>query len=392
MARNYSSVVEPKALTANITDATATQITLNNVTGLPSAPYVLVINPDTAKEEVVLVTVDQTGVTSPTLKVQRAIEASGGVGVARDNHTIGDVVKHMIVGSDLQIVHDHVDNTSAHDATGGVVGLTKSQTLTNKTINLTSNTLTGTLAQFNTSLSDADFATTTTTQTLTSKTLTSPTITGPSISNATFTGTSTFPESGAGLVPVGVVAPFAGATAPTGWLLCFGQTLNSITDTKYAALWTAIGTTYGGSSSSSFNVPDLRGRVVAGVDNMGGTDAGRLDLANTRGTSSGAQNVTLTEAQMPVHSHGNTVTFSGDGAHTHTISTNIDRSAADSGNTVTLIDIATTPLPYLVTNSGEGGHSHSVSVSIANAGGTGGATQAHSVLQPTMVLNYIIKY
>jgi hypothetical protein len=53
MARNYSSVVEPKALTANITDASATQITLNNVTGLPSAPYVLVINPDTAKEEAV---------------------------------------------------------------------------------------------------------------------------------------------------------------------------------------------------------------------------------------------------------------------------------------------------------------------------------------------------
>jgi len=112
MARNYSSVSEPKTLTANITDAAATQITLNNVTGLPSAPYVLVLNPDTAKEEVVLVTLDQTGVTSPTLKVTRALETSGGAGVARNDHTIGDVVKHMIVGSDLQIVHDHVDNTT----------------------------------------------------------------------------------------------------------------------------------------------------------------------------------------------------------------------------------------------------------------------------------------
>jgi hypothetical protein len=183
MARNYSSTVEPKTLTANITSNTATQITLNNVTNLPSPPYVLVINPDTAKEEVVLVTVDQTGVTSPTLKVTRAIEAKDGVGVARSDHTIGDTVKHMIVGSDLQIVHDHFsnDNTTtgtAHGATGGVVGRTNSQTLTNKTIDLTDNTLRGTKAEFNASLEDGDFATISGTETLTNKTLTSPVVTG----------------------------------------------------------------------------------------------------------------------------------------------------------------------------------------------------------------------
>jgi hypothetical protein len=192
MARNYSSVVEPKTLTANITDSAATQITLNNVTSLPSPPYVLVINPDTAKEEVVLVTVDQAGVTAPTLKVQRAIEAVGGVGIARNNHTIGDVVKHMVVGSDLQIVHDHFSNDSttagtAHGTTGGVVGRTTSQTLTNKTINLSDNTITGTKAQFNTALSDADFATITGTETLTNKTLTSPKINEDVVITATAT-------------------------------------------------------------------------------------------------------------------------------------------------------------------------------------------------------------
>lgn len=181
MARNYSSVVEPKTLTSTVSSS-ATQITLNNVTGLPSAPYVLVLNPDTAKEEAVLVTVDQTGVTSPTLKVTRAIEASGGVGTAQE-HTVGDTVKHMIVGSDLQIVHDHFsnDNTTtgtAHGATGGVVGRTNSQTLTNKTIDLTDNTLRGTKAEFNASLEDADFATIAGTETLEGKTLTSPVITG----------------------------------------------------------------------------------------------------------------------------------------------------------------------------------------------------------------------
>ena len=192
MARNYSSVVEPKTLTSNITDATATQITLNNVTGLPSAPYVLVINPDTAKEEVVLVTVDQTGVTSPTLKVERAIEVRDGIGVARNDHTVGSIVKHMIVGSDLQIVHDHFSDNSltagtAHGVTGGVVGRTSSQTLTNKAIALGSNTVTGTKAQFNAAITDTDFATIDGTETLTAKTLTAPIITSPTISG-TITG------------------------------------------------------------------------------------------------------------------------------------------------------------------------------------------------------------
>jgi hypothetical protein len=181
MARNYSSVVEPKTLTADV-GVSDSQITLNNVTGLPARPYVLVLNPDTAKEEAVLVTVDQTGVTSPTLKVTRAIEASGGLGTAQ-THSVGHVVKHMIVGSDLQIVHDHFsnDNTTtgtAHGATGGVVGRTNSQTLTNKTINLADNTVTGTKAQFNAALSDGDFATISGTETLTAKTLTSPVVTG----------------------------------------------------------------------------------------------------------------------------------------------------------------------------------------------------------------------
>ena len=147
MARNYSSVVEPKTLTADV-GTSDTQITLNNVTGLPAKPYVLVLNPDTAKEEAVLVTVDQTGVTSPTLKVTRAIEASGGLGTAQ-THSVGHTVKHMIVGSDLQIVHDHISETdttntstvTAHGVTGGVVGRTNTQTLTNKT--LTSPVITG---------------------------------------------------------------------------------------------------------------------------------------------------------------------------------------------------------------------------------------------------------
>lgn len=78
-------------------------------------------------------------------------------------------------------------------------------------------------------------------------------------------------ESG---VPAGAVMPYAGTTAPSGWLLLFGQ---AVSRTTYAALFAIVGVTYGaGDGSTTFNLPDLRGRVAAGQDDMGGTPAGRL--------------------------------------------------------------------------------------------------------------------
>jgi microcystin-dependent protein len=71
-----------------------------------------------------------------------------------------------------------------------------------------------------------------------------------------------------GLAPAGVLLPFAGSTAPTGWLLCAGQAISRAT---YAGLFAVIGTAYGaGDGTTTFNVPDLRGRIPAGKDNMGG--------------------------------------------------------------------------------------------------------------------------
>lgn len=75
-------------------------------------------------------------------------------------------------------------------------------------------------------------------------------------------------------LPIGIIMPFTGSTTPSGWALCYGQ---AISRTQYAGLFAVIGTQYGaGNGSTTFNVPDLRGRVVAGRDNMGGTAANNL--------------------------------------------------------------------------------------------------------------------
>ncbi len=79
--------------------------------------------------------------------------------------------------------------------------------------------------------------------------------------------------SGSG-VPVGSVTDYAGSSAPTGWILCYGQ---NVPRASYPLLFAAIGTTYGaGDGATTFGLPDLRGRAIYGKDNMGGSAASRL--------------------------------------------------------------------------------------------------------------------
>lgn len=109
-------------------------------------------------------------------------------------------------------------------------------------------------------------------------------------------------------VPSGSLVAYAGSSAPAGWLLCDGSAVSRST---YASLFTAIGTTFGtGDGSTTFNIPDARGRVLAGKDNMGGTAANRLTsggsgiTGTTLGATGGAETHTLTTAQLASHSHG----------------------------------------------------------------------------------------
>lgn len=96
--------------------------------------------------------------------------------------------------------------------------------------------------------------------------------------------------------PPGTVQLFAGAALPPGWLACEGQ---AVSRTTYAELFAAIGTTWGaGNGTTTFNVPDLRGRVALGT----GTGPGRSPRA--LGQVGGAESHALSAAEMPPHTHG----------------------------------------------------------------------------------------
>lgn len=82
--------------------------------------------------------------------------------------------------------------------------------------------------------------------------------------------------------PPGTVAAFAGSNAPAGWLKCAGQAVSRAT---YGALFAYIGTTYGaGDGSTTFNVPDMRGEFIRGLDDGRGVDVGRV-IGTSQGDS-----------------------------------------------------------------------------------------------------------
>lgn len=179
-------------------------------------------------------------------------------------------------------------------------------------------------------------------------------------------------------VPIGVVLPFASPTIPQGWLLCAGQ---SVSRSTYADLFTVIGTTYGpGDGSTTFDLPDLRGRAVAGRDNMNGTTAGRLSTAHfgatglAIGQSGGSEGQALTAAQLASHSH----------FVANTDSTTNTSPSLGAAQTLTTSNIHSNLDPNYTLN----GSATAATVGLSSSTGSG---SAHNNVQPTMILNYIIK-
>lgn len=144
--------------------------------------------------------------------------------------------------------------------------------------------------------------------------------------------------------PIGTILPYSSSIIPNGWLLCDGT---SYIKSNYPELSTLLGDIWGG-DPTNFNVPDLRGRTLVGID--GG--AGRITTNNLLANVGGEEKHTLTTDEIPSHSHPNT-----------------------------------TPQPLADSNSGGDTHNYG---NLGNSGSVGGDLP-HNNMQPYAVVNFIIK-
>ena len=143
-----------------------------------------------------------------------------------------------------------------------------------------------------------------------------------------------------------------------------------------------MGTNYGaGDGSTTFNLPDLRGRVAVGADAMGGVAAGRIGniLGAGIGSTAGEERHTLSTTEMPSHTHNNTLSDPG---HDHGFPNGVNNSAsggAQSG-TASGASYGSTGLRVVANTTG---------ITINNASQGGGGT--HNNIQPSIVCNYIMR-
>ena len=187
------------------------------------------------------------------------------------------------------------------------------------------------------------------------------------------------------VLPAGVILDYAGGVISSDFFLCDGAEYDELIETT---LFAAIGSVYntGGETAGFFRVPDVRGRVTAGKDNMGGVAANRLTVGSkslidgsTLGASGGVQEHKLIEAELANHNH--TGTTSSDGSHTHTISPSV---ISDSGAVTEGPDNPADGTNVGVTDSA-GTHSHTLTVDATTG------DEFHTNTPPTIVFNKIIK-
>jgi microcystin-dependent protein len=176
------------------------------------------------------------------------------------------------------------------------------------------------------------------------------------------------------MTPSGVISAFAGATAPTGYLLCDGS---SVSTTTYNQLFAILGYTYGG-SGATFALPNLKGRIPVGRD----ATIGSFD---TVGETGGERTVTLTTDEMPVHTHTQNAHNHTQDPHSHLLGLNVAADQTSFGDRAVAL------------SSPSFGTNHTISSATATNQATtatnqnAGGGQAHNNLQPYLVVNYIIK-
>lgn len=197
-------------------------------------------------------------------------------------------------------------------------------------------------------------------------------------------------------MPLGIPYPYCGSAAPTGYLMCIGQTISR---TTYAALFAVVGTSYntGGEAGTDFRLPDLRGRMPVGVGthvdiNALGDNEGEATVGNRRPK----HKTTLSLATQAAHGHGASASGSassvGDHSHGGGAST---WGSFQGGSSGTFADLA-------VQNNtgGAGGHSHGIDVDVSisdggshnHPGSTAGVTSTAPLDAPAYVaFNWIMR-
>ena len=215
----------------------------------------------------------------------------------------------------------------------------------------------------------------------------------------------------------GIILPYAGNSAPVGWLLCHGQTVSR---TLYVALYNVIQTTFGvGDGSTTFGIPDLRGRSPLFMDNMGGTAANRAQVSTTITTTNASATATVASASglargMYIRSanvpsgttilsiSGTTITMSANATATASgtaarFSPIVDAQSMGSagGEVVQTMHADQMPAHTHLEYSWNASGSTTAGGAGGNFGqqqtGSAGGGQPHNNTHPSMILNAIIK-
>lgn len=174
---------------------------------------------------------------------------------------------------------------------------------------------------------------------------------------------------------VGEIKMFAGNFAPRGWALCDGQLL-SVSGND--ALFSLLGTIYGGDGRTTFGLPDLRGRVPVHM----GQGPGLMN--RPIGSKSGAETVVLTAAQLPGHTHALGPAASGEAPMRFKFGAS--DQGAPSGNSIA---VARGGEERFRTSAGAGQEMHPDTLNlVATTGTTGGS--AHPNMPPFQCVNFII--
>lgn len=356
--KTYVGTASQTTLASGI-NSTDTTITLTDAStyGTPSvgAPMVIVIGAETVAEEQLLIS-SRSGNVLTVAASGRNWQAGGGTtGVS---HAVGEVVRHVLDADSIDDANRHVnvdtdDDHSQYLKTDGTRALTGVTAIA---------AVAGASAPGDTAAKGS----------------------GPTLALSDHRHSREAAVTADTVIPAGMITPYAGTAAPTGWLLCDGSAVSRAT---YPALFTTVGVTYGaGNGTTTFNVPDLRQKFPLGKAASGTGST----LAGTGGSKD--QTVTSHAHTVNSHSHGG-VSGGQSVTHTHGVGGSGWFMTTDNSRLVTLTAGGGDAGQILITSQTLGasvGHTHSVA---AEAPGTDsqGVSGTDANLPPWLAVNYLIK-